>query len=182
MTLDNKSYKTFQKLVVGKNINPQTLLATDYLNHFNEIHMLLGMIAEMPDCLEDILEWKKKSYQQHFMDSGFQDKEIAIEAYDYSPDKYKLKFEKCVSEMEQLLLDTIGQVEKYLTENEIDQVNAVVNIYSPKMEHYIEQCSSIINSQEVTTQQDSIDDLFNDVAQDEISNTTDQSSIDDLFD
>lgn len=182
MTLDSNNYKSFQKIVVGKNINPQTLLATDYLNHFNEIHMLIGMIADMPDCLEDILEWQTKSYQQHFADSGFQDKEIAIEAYDYSPDKYKLAFEECVEKMNDLLLKTISQTEKAINGNIPDEIALLISNYTPKMENFIEECSSIINSQEFTTQQDAIDDIFGDNIQNDAEETTDQSSIDDLFD
>ena len=36
----------------GSNINPNTFLATDYLNHFNELVMFLEMIPDMPDMLE----------------------------------------------------------------------------------------------------------------------------------
>jgi len=35
------------------NINEKTLLATDYLNHFNEFVMVLDLIPDMPDCLKD---------------------------------------------------------------------------------------------------------------------------------
>jgi hypothetical protein len=66
MNIKDAEYLKYQKLVVGKNINPQTLLATDYLNHFNEIHMLLDMLADMPDCLDDIINWEAISYQKHF--------------------------------------------------------------------------------------------------------------------
>ena len=45
------------RLVRGKNINETSLLATDYLNHFNEIIMLLDMIPSMPECLEDARGW-----------------------------------------------------------------------------------------------------------------------------
>src|SRR3546814_1723486 len=41
---------TYRLLVRGKNINQNTLLATDYLNHFNEIIMLLEMLPSMPEC------------------------------------------------------------------------------------------------------------------------------------
>ena len=93
MTTQSEHYQKYRKLVEGKNINSQTLLATDFLNHFNEIHMLLGMIADMPDCLEDILEWETITYPDHFKYSVFQDKEIAIEAYSHSPAKYKKPFD-----------------------------------------------------------------------------------------
>ena len=62
--------RTFRKLVSGTNINEQTLLATDYLNHFNEVVMLIEMIADMPECLEDAQAWAPKSYQDHFRDSN----------------------------------------------------------------------------------------------------------------
>jgi hypothetical protein len=41
--------------LAAANINPQSGLATDYLNHFNEAIMLLEMIPDMPDCVEDFL-------------------------------------------------------------------------------------------------------------------------------
>lgn len=182
MTEDNKNYEVFQKLATGTNINPQTLLATDYLNHFNEIHMLLGMIAEMPDCIEDILEWETKSYQQHFEESGFQDKKLAIEAYEFSPDKYKLVFEDCVAMMDELLLNTISQTAKALNDKKLDEVNLIVSSYSPRMEEYIRECSAIINSKEITAQQNNIDDFFDENSPEDATELTDQSAIDDLFD
>ena len=182
MDTKTENYKKYQDLVVGKNINPQTLLATDYLNHFNEIHMLLGMIAEMPDCLEDILDWKAISYQDHFQISVFQDKDLAIEAYNHSPEKYKVPFENCVAEMDVLLSTTVSMVEEALSGDKMEQVNILIADYNPKMEKLIEECSGIINSREVTTQQDVIDDLFEDIFESDDSGGSDQSAIDDLFD
>ena len=74
--------RTLARLVQGKNIHEETLLATDYLNHFNEIIMLLDMIPSMPECLEDAKAWEPKTYVEHFRDSGFADKDLAIFAYD----------------------------------------------------------------------------------------------------
>ncbi|MBL4601801.1 MAG: hypothetical protein JKY84_03565 [Emcibacteraceae bacterium] len=179
MGIQNIDYIKYQKLVSGKNINPQTLLATDYLNHFNEIHMLLGMLADMPDCLEDIQEWKALTYQEHFKYSIFQDKDLAIEAYNHSPEKYKTPFEDCVLAMDELLLNTISVVENTLNENQITELNSIIKNYTPKMEKMIEKCSSIINSQETTAQQNVIDDYFEDDTAETDANS--QDAIDDLF-
>lgn len=70
--------------IASANINPDTLLATDYLNHFNEVIMLFEMLPDMPDCLEDIEAWRPKTYIEHFADSGFQGKELAITAYKHA--------------------------------------------------------------------------------------------------
>lgn len=182
MDTQTNEFKKYQELVTGKNINPQTLLATDYLNHFNEIHMLLGMISEMPDCLEDILNWEAIGYQDHFKFSVFHDRGLAIDAYNHSPVKYKAPFEKCVAEMDKLLSVTVSLVEEYISKNSIDRINFLIADYNPRMEKLIQECSAIINSKEMTTQQDVIDDYFEDVNEGETSDSNNQSAIDDLFD
>jgi len=79
------SLKDLRERVRGSNINEKTLLATDYLNHFNEFVMLLDLIPDMPDCLEDARAWEPKCYKDHFLDSQFSDRDLAIEAYDRAP-------------------------------------------------------------------------------------------------
>jgi hypothetical protein len=64
------------------NINPATGLATDYLNHFNEAIMLLEMLSSCPDCRDDFLGWRPKSYREHFEASRFKGRAMAIAAYD----------------------------------------------------------------------------------------------------
>ena len=63
----------------GSNVNETTFLATDYLNHLNEAVMMIELVPSMPDMLEDVLAWERKSYQQHFADSEFKDKDLAVE-------------------------------------------------------------------------------------------------------
>src|SRR5215813_15225223 len=63
------------------NINPNTGLATDYLNHFNEAIMLLDLVATMPECLTDLMAWAPMSYEEHFASSRFKDRGLAVAAY-----------------------------------------------------------------------------------------------------
>jgi len=67
--------------LAAANINPNTGLATDYLNHFNEAIMLLEMVSELPDCIDDLNAWRPLTYTEHFEASGFKHRELAIEAY-----------------------------------------------------------------------------------------------------
>jgi hypothetical protein len=97
--------------VRGANISEKTLLATDYLNHFNEIVMLIEMLPDMPDMIEDCRLWHPKSYQQHFRDSGFSEKELAIQAYDHVPNKFRTPFEATIAQMDAVILFTLDRVE-----------------------------------------------------------------------
>jgi hypothetical protein len=49
---DPEAYQALCARAKGTTINSQTLLATDYLNHFNEVVMLFEMIADMPDMMD----------------------------------------------------------------------------------------------------------------------------------
>ena len=62
------------------NINPNTGLATDYLNHFNEAVMLLDLLPHTPECIVELIGWEPLSYEEHFAASHFKDKELAIAA------------------------------------------------------------------------------------------------------
>jgi len=100
---DDGGYTLYKKKAEGTNLNPQTLLATDYLNHFNEVVMLFEMIPEMPELLDEAKAWAPKSYQDHFRDAGFSDSDLAVEAYDHVPDKYRRPFERTVDQLNRLI-------------------------------------------------------------------------------
>lgn len=97
-----------QPKLADANINPESFLATDYLNHFNEIVMLLEMVPDMPELVEDTSDWAPKSYPQHFLDSGFQAKELAVEAFEKAPRPIRNAFDQICSEMDTLILTTLA--------------------------------------------------------------------------
>jgi hypothetical protein len=85
------------------NINPQTGLATDYLNHFNEAIMLLEMIPDMPECSEDFLQWHPLSYAEHFTASNFKARDLAISAYESADPDVRAEFDQMTETMTSIL-------------------------------------------------------------------------------
>src|SRR6185312_1118698 len=85
------------------NINPQTGLATDYLNHFNEAIMLLEMIPDMPECSEDFLQWHPLSYAEHFTASNFKARDLAISAYESADADVRAEFDQMAETMTSIL-------------------------------------------------------------------------------
>ncbi len=103
----NEKQKMLYPKLAPANIDPASFLATDYLNHFNELLMMLEMLPDMPDMLEDLDEWAPKTYPDHFMESGFTDKELAVEAYINAPAAFKSQFDTTVSELDNLIVSTL---------------------------------------------------------------------------
>lgn len=103
MSAVQKQYENFQALAKGTNVNDRTLLATDYLNHFNEALMLAELVIDMPDMLDEFLTWQPRHYKDHFRHSGIADRELAVQAYDCSPVLYKDPFDSAVNKLNRQL-------------------------------------------------------------------------------
>ncbi|AXS39563.1 hypothetical protein [Breoghania sp. L-A4] len=92
------------------NINPTTGLATDYLNHFNEVIMLFDLLPAMPDCTADVLAWRPRTYQEHFQCSGFTEKALAVRAYEAAPQAARATFDTLITEVEREVIATQEQL------------------------------------------------------------------------
>lgn len=163
MTGTKFSYtRTFRKLVSGSNINEQTLLATDYLNHFNEVVMLIEMIADMPECLEDAKAWAPKTYQQHFRDSNFSDRELAVEAYEHAPERYRVPFEQVVAGLNQLISTGLERIVQALETRDDGRIRDTVTTVSRELQGLIDKAGAIIHGEEAVLDQLDIDRIMKD--------------------
>lgn len=88
------------------NVNPATGLATDYLNHYNEVAMMIGMIGNAPEMREPVLDWRPVDYAAHFRLTGFSDHRIAIAAYGRASPEVRTRFGKACREVERAVADT----------------------------------------------------------------------------
>jgi hypothetical protein len=91
--------------LIDANINPNTGLATDYLNHFNEVVMLMEMLPDMPDCVEDVLDWQPSDYRCHFENSAFKGKDLAVLAYSAAPNAIRAHLETLIMQIDHAVID-----------------------------------------------------------------------------
>jgi len=154
------------------NVNPVSYLATDYLNHFNEVIMLLGLVPDMPDLLEEVKLWQPKSYARHFVDSNFQGRDVAVAAYEAAPRPVRQRFDSVVASADTLLLDTIDRIGRLSPEApsfKIEVEDAVNALHA-----LVERASGIVNSAEIASE---VDEEI-----DECDPHAAQNAIDALFD
>lgn len=157
---ESPGFTRFQQQVAGTNIDERTLLATDYLNHFNEIVMLLELVPDMPDCLEMAREWHPKSYAEHFRDSVFSDRDLAIAAYAHVPARFRDPFERTVDRMNHLVEDSLACIETANARNDNDKVRHVVTTTTRALQRLIDTAGAIIHGGDGTLDQSAIDDLL----------------------
>lgn len=155
-----ESCTAMQARAEGTNVNDQTLLATDYLNHFNEVVMLLEMVPDMPEILEDVKAWQPKDYKDHFRDSTIADKDLAIEAYDHVPPLYKEPFEKNIEQANRLILSSVERLETEVSLGDPELLRANVQMLSRTIQRLLEMAGGNIHGSSNTMDQSEIDSLI----------------------
>lgn len=162
--------------LANANINPVSFLATDYLNHFNEVVMLMEMVPDMPDMVADVLAWEPCGYPKHFEQSVFAAKALAIEAYHASPAASRTAFDAVVADLDnqiediQILLSGVDPSQPMDPALADRLMLTIVNELRPA----IDRASGIINATDTGSQvtpaqgddeakmraQDAIDEMF----------------------
>lgn len=142
------------------NINAETFLATDYLNHFNEVVMVIELVADMPDALPEVLAWQPKSYVQHFRDSTFRDRELAVAAYELAPAEIRLSFDQAVAALDDLVGTAAAALDEGIAAGDTARAGEIARDFADRIRHAIDVASAIINGRRTTAAQDDIDALF----------------------
>lgn len=146
--------------VRGTNISETTLLATDYLNHFNEIVMLLEMVPDMPELFEEAQAWQPKSYVEHFANSTSPFSKLAAEIYPHAPARYREPFDTTIGQLTGLIARTMRNVENALAKPDMRAVRHRVEVALDPMRRLIDIAGGIIHGADKALTQDEIDSLI----------------------
>jgi hypothetical protein len=162
-------YEKYRRLVKDTTINDVTLLSTDYLNHFNEAVMLLDMVADMPEMLDDVKDWRPKSYLQHFSDSNDKARDVAIEAFVWSPKQYRDPFDAVVLALNETIAAALPAIQAVIDDH--DRLTLVVQDVTMALRGQIDRAGAIINGNMARVDQDAVDAIFD----------MDQQAVDAIF-
>lgn len=137
-----QSLSEMHDVLVAANINPRTGLSTDYLNHFNEMVMLLDLLVMDPEVADEILTWKPADYRHHFEHSGFRAKSLALLGYELCPSATRRQLEVMVAEIETVLLEA----QRFVGEAPASEETFIVVQQSKEaVEDLIARASALIN-------------------------------------
>ena len=140
-----KLTRTYRRLVRDTTINGTTLLSTDYLNHFNELVMMVEMAADMPEMLEEAAQWHFKSYQAHFADSVFQHKDLAVWAYEHAPDAWRGPMDRCTTALRARVEQELPKLQALKESGDGEAYTLAAHAFAREIGHRLDGLSAIIN-------------------------------------
>ena len=137
----------FRSHTPGTNINEATLIASDYLNHFHELVMLLEAVSSEPkDFADDLLSWRPLTYEEHFSESGFRDKNLAIAAYRRAPSHIRAHFDEAVARLHGEALSLVAGVAGELAEGKSD-LTKICEDAAARLRVLIDDANAIANGE-----------------------------------
>jgi hypothetical protein len=153
-------YPEFCARAKGTNVNDRTLLATDYLNHVNEIIMLLELVPDAPECLEDCRAWQPMNYTEHFEASSIADRDLAIAAYEFSPPEFRGTLDRLTREMHRVIAGALASVETAAAQGDEERVRRVIELSVAALKTMVDHASSTIHGDAQVMDQAAIDGLM----------------------
>lgn len=132
------------EILAAANINPNTRLATDYLNHFNNVVMLLELVPDMPDCAEEVLSWAPATYVDYFRGSHFRERDLAIAAYRAADPAIRDEFEATVTHLDCAMAEALELIERQ-DPTEPSTAFHIRDIVNERLKPLIASASSIVN-------------------------------------
>lgn len=182
---NDKVSDAWRAKVEGTLINPDTLLATDYLNHFNEVMMMIEMLPDVPDMLPDCVGWERKTYPEHFLKIGLDYGPLAAEAYNHVPHSIKNPFELTIAQLNAVIGLTVKRAAAALGHDDMVEMRRVIEASVIVMRRLSETLQGIIHGATKTVDQEEIDAMMNTTGTSTAASAPSsdaQAAIDSLFD
>lgn len=154
---ERATFLAWRDRVRGTNISEKTLLATDYLNHFNEIVMLIEMVPDMPEMLEECRAWQPKSYQEHFRESGFSAGDLAIAAYEHVPAKFREPFEASIAQVHAVVAFALERLSAAVADGDAERLRVDCRMSVEMLQRIIQVANGIIHGTTQVMRQEEID-------------------------
>jgi hypothetical protein len=130
-------------------VNPASGIANDYLNHFNEILLLIeNLPALLPEMIDEILAWKPVSYRQYFENSPLPGSAKTLEIYDTLDEDFRIDFESMIEILDKIILESIAVISHARRPDgtlEPDEVSEVCEHLSARLRQVLDRTADLVN-------------------------------------
>lgn len=95
----------------GTLVNSASGIANDYLNHFNEVLLMIeNLPILLPDMVDDLLQWKPVSYTEYFLNSNLPASAETLRIYNTLDKDIRTDFESMVEMLDGIVMGSIDVV------------------------------------------------------------------------
>ncbi|MCV0371373.1 hypothetical protein [Filomicrobium sp.] len=127
-------------------VNPASGIANDFLNHFNEVLLL---IENLPEMVDELLGWAPRTYREYFTHSELPGSKLTLEIYDSICDELRTEFEARVDAVNLMCLESIDVIKSRRDgkgEIEAEDVEEYCEQISLKLRSALSDLADLVNN------------------------------------
>lgn len=95
-------------------INPYSGIANDFLNHFNEIFLLVENLPMLlPEMVDELIEWKPLTYSEYFNRSRLPGSAFALQRYAAMEPEARAYFDDHVTQLNAKAVEIVETISKH---------------------------------------------------------------------
>ena len=133
----------------GTNVNSDSLLTTDYLNHYSGMVMLLEQLPATPEeLIIYLLSWEPIGYEEHFETSGFRDGDLAITGYRHAPDTIRKAFDVVIDRLHDESIKALDLIRFQAEAGNTAGLTQTCESSAPVLRDLIDEAAAIVNQQD----------------------------------
>lgn len=141
-------------------VDCQTGLASDFLNQFNEITMLLEVAQSDADLLDCLHSWRPRGYIEHFETSHLRDSALVIEAYRLCPAAIRLRFDRMSHALSSSILCGLAELRALTGDDNADAAKRAGRALAATIRERVDSLSALIHPTERAPSNAEISELF----------------------
>jgi hypothetical protein len=130
-------------------VNPASGIANDYLNHFNEILLLIeNLPALLPEMVDELLAWRPVSYRQYFTDSPLPGSVVTLEIYDSLDEEFRKDFESMVEMLDKIIIESIDVIKGARRPDgtlEAEEIEETCENLSQRLRKVLDRTADLVN-------------------------------------
>jgi hypothetical protein len=130
-------------------VNPESGIANDYLNHFNEILLMIeNLPVLLPEMVDDLLQWKPASYTEYFEKSPLPGSREALRIYGGLDPNFRTDFESMVELLDGIVLASIVVISEHRLQDgsiDPDAIAEVCEQYSADLRVVLDRTADLVN-------------------------------------
>ena len=130
-------------------VHPASGLANDYLNHFNEVLLMIeNLPVLLPEMVDELIAWKPISYRQYFSGSNLPGSAEALMIYETLDQDFRRDFETLITLLDKIILESVSLIMAHRRDDgmiEADDIEATCVKLADALRAVLEQTSNIVN-------------------------------------
>ena len=131
-------------------INPASGIANDFLNHFNEILLLVeNLPVLLPEMVDELMQWRPTTYRDYFDRSNLPGRAQALAAYDEINPSLRNAFEAMVARLNASAVAIVAEIGTHRNsagEIDADNVAEFCATAATALRETLAQASDLVNS------------------------------------